>query len=121
MTLPIITTKATNVELTDERKSLIRQKLAPLSRLLVHERNVTLDVNIRCIKAGFGSEVFYVAVKLSTDKGSFIAASTGHYLTRTLIDVRESLRRSISRGRSVSTFGVYATAEQLKEAYTLTL
>lgn len=101
MTMPSINTSATGIELNNERRALIAQKLAPLGRLLVHEREVSIDVIIRRVDASLAGDMFYVSVKLVTDHGDYMAVATGRYLTRALTSVREYLRRSISRGESV--------------------
>lgn len=101
MAMPNINTSATGIELNPERRALITQKLAPLGRLLVHEREVSMDVVIRRVESQMTGGMFYVSVKLATDNGTYMAVSTGHYLTRALTEVREYLRRSISRGASV--------------------
>lgn len=102
MAMPNINTSATGIELNPERRALITQKLAPLGRLLVHEREVKVDVVIRRIESQMTGGMFYVSAKLATENGTYMAVSTGHYLTRALTEVREYLRRSISKGSSVT-------------------
>ena len=121
MTIPIINTSATNLELTNQVKSLITQKLAPLGRLLVHEREVKVDVTIRRIESAVGVDSYYVSTKLTTDRGSYMAAATGLYLTKALVLARESLRRSISKGASVETYNFMPVKPVYKDEFTLTL
>jgi ribosome-associated translation inhibitor RaiA len=102
MAIPTINTSATDIELTSLRESLIAQKLAPLARLLPDEREVTFDVILRRVPVTFGGYMYYVSVKLTTERGEFLSAATAHYLTRALNAVRESLRRTLSRGESVN-------------------
>lgn len=102
MAMPNINTSATGIELNPERRALITQKLAPLGRLLVHEREIKVDVVIRRVESQMTGGMFYVSAKLETENGTYMAVSTSHYLTRALTEVREYLRRSISRGASVA-------------------
>lgn len=115
MNLPIINTSTTNIELTEERKSLITQKLAPLGRFLVHEENVEIDVNIRRMDAHLGGDTFYLSVKLTTDKGAYMAVATSRYLTRALTEAREYLRKSVSRGVSVKGFTLTPISRAARE------
>ena len=115
MRLPTINTSATNFELTRERQSLISQKLAPLGRLLVHEEELQIDVNIRCLKTHLGGDAFYVSTKVTTDRGVYMAVATGRYLTRALTETREYLRRSISRGESVKSFTLSPVSRRARE------
>lgn len=101
MKMPIINTSTTNLELTKERQSLITQKLAPLGRFLVHEEEVLIDVSIRRMESHLGSDAYYLSVKLTTERGVYMAVATSRYLTRALAEAREYLRRSICRGESV--------------------
>lgn len=121
MTIPSINTCATNIELTDELQSLIAQKLAPLGRLLVHEHDVEIDLSIRHLSSVVGTGTFHVSAKLSTDRGTYMAATSGYYLSRTLVSLRESLRRSVSKGSSVETYKFLPVRREQDEAYTLTL
>ena len=101
MAMPTITTRATNLELTDERRALISQKLAPLRRLLVHEEEAAIEVVLRSVRGSFARETFYVSVRVVTERGTFMSVASHRYLTRALTEVRASLRRNISRGASV--------------------
>jgi ribosome-associated translation inhibitor RaiA len=120
MAIPTITTRTTNLELTNERQALITQKLAPLRRLLVHEQEAVIDVMVRRIRGTLANEKFYVSLRLQTDQGSYMAVASHHYLTRAITDARDSLRRNISRGASVERHQV-AYSEQYDDSYTLTL
>ena len=121
MAIPIITTRATNLELTDERQALITQKLAPLRRLLVHENEAAIEVVLRGVHGPWPGETFYVSTRLITDNGTYMAVASHRYLTRALTEVRDVLRRNISRGASVEQYRVSKRAELLEESYTLTL
>lgn len=103
MAMPIISASATNLELSQERRALIEQKLAPLARLLRGERDVEMDVVVRRVQSRTGGDLFCVSAKLKTGDGTYMAVATGHYLTMALTGVREYLRRSLSRGESVAT------------------
>lgn len=103
MAMPIINASATNLELSQERRALIEQKLAPLGRLLRGEHDVSMDVIVRRVQSRAGRDMFCVSAKLSTGSGTYMAVATGHYLTMALAGVREYLRRSLSRGESVAT------------------
>lgn len=119
--MPLINASATGIELNPERRALITQKLAPLGRLLVHEHEVAVDVVIRRVESQMTGGMFYVSAKLATDQGSYMAVATSHYLTRALTEVREYLRRSISRGASVTSGQLFRGRPSKKDAYTLTL
>ena len=111
MAMPIIHASATNLELSQERRTLIQQKMAPLGRLLAGEHDVRVDVIIRRVSNAADGDMFYVSAKLSSAKGTYMAVATGHYLTRALADAREYIRRSLSRGQSVLTPFTYASGE----------
>jgi len=121
MTIPIINTSATNLELTNELQSLISKKIAPLGRLLVHEREVKIDLSIRRIDSIVGADSYYVSAKLSTDKGNYNVATSGYYLNRVLLSLQESLRRAVSKGASVETYKFAPVRRDHLEAFTLTL
>lgn len=101
MAIPIVHASATNLELSQEHIALIERKMAPLGRLLSGEHDVQVDVIIRRVYHRFKGDMFYVSAKLSSEHGTYMAVSTGHYLTRALSGAREYLRHSLSRGDSV--------------------
>lgn len=117
--IPKINIRATNVELTNERRSLISRKLSPLSRFLVHEEDVAIDVVMRKVRAQFTGDTYYVSVKVNTANDAYIAVAHEHHLAKALTSARESLRRTISRGASVMEYG--RRQRQAKESFTLTL
>lgn len=121
MILPTINTRATNVELTDERRSLITRKLAPLARFLVHEGEVSIDVVMRRIRTRLGGTMYYLSVKVTTPSGAYLAVASETHLAKALTKVRETLRKSISRGSSAIEYGVRKARRMDESAYTLTV
>lgn len=122
MTFPRIVTKATNVELTSSLEDLITRRLAPLARLLRFEEPIRFDVVIRRNENNVAGDMYFVSVKVSSPKRSYMAVAAKPHLPRALSSVRETLRQNISRGASVdmSHFAKSDTA-LVKNAYTLTL
>ena len=121
MSIPNINTRATNVELTDERKSLISRKLSPLSRFLVHEPDVLIDVVMRRVRMRLSGDRYYLSVKVATPTDTYIAVADERHLTKALTKVRETLRKSISRGASVVDYELRKSRQNKELAYTLTL
>lgn len=115
----MITIEATNVELTEGQRQLISRKLTPLARFLVHESQVTIDVVMRELTTEFGGPMFCISVKLESPLHTYMAVSTERHLSRSLTQVRETLRRTISRGASVVNH--QAQKEKLGQAFTLSL
>lgn len=101
MNLPKINTRATNVELTEERKNLIIQKLAPLSRYLRGEEDIDIDIVMRRVRVDFGGDMYCISVKVTTPSDIYMGVATEHHLEKALTRVRETLRRAISKGASV--------------------
>ena len=121
MTFPIIHTKATNVELNEERKDLIARRLAPLARLLYGQGEIKVDVVLRRTRSRLTGDMYFVSVKLSTPQNSYMAVSAKAHLGRALTTAREMLRKSISRGASVSDYSIRRDRQEHLDAYTLTL
>ena len=96
------------------------RRLAPLSRFLVHEDSIAIDLVMRRIRARFGGDMYYLSVKVSTPHDTYMAVATENNLGKALTAAREVLRRSISRGASVVDYGVRRSRRQ-QAAYTLTL
>lgn len=101
MSIPTINTRATNVELNDERKSLISRKLMPLARYLRAESKLNIDVVMRKVRSRFGGDLYCVSVKVITPTDTYMAVATESHLSKALTRSRETLRRSISKGASV--------------------
>ena len=121
MTLPRVVTKATNVELTKSQQELITRRLAPIARLLHNQGEVLIEVVLRKTHSRLTGDLYYVSVKTSTPTDSFMAVSAKPFLGKALTSVRETLRRAISRGASVSDYGIRKARRSELDAYTLTL
>ncbi len=120
MSIPNISTRATNVELTDERRSLISRRLSPLARFLVHEDEVNIDVVMRSIRARLGGDMFYISVKVTTPNDVYVTVAQGRQLGVALTKARETLRRSICRGESIVDYEL-RKQRQSRDALTLTI
>lgn len=119
MSIPRIRTRATNVELTGARKSLITRRLAPLSRMLKGEGEVDIEVMLRRTETQVEGTMYFVSVKLITPQDSHRAVAANQHLTRALDNARDMLRQSMSRGESVSPYRV--SHESFEESFTLTI
>lgn len=97
MMYPIINTKTMNVELTNDRISLITQKLSPLSRLVPSSEKVVFDVVIRKMRKPWQGERYCVSVRMSTTSDKYYAIANEAYLEKTFSRVREDLRKAISK------------------------
>lgn len=96
--------RATNVELTEYSQQLISTKLLPLARYLQYEPELRLDVVLRKMRSSFRGDVYCVSVKLMTPRDTFVAVANERHLPKALTRVRETLRRSISKGSSLSQY-----------------
>ncbi len=67
--------------------------------------------------------MYFVTAKVTTSKESYMAVSAKPQVSRALTEVRQMLRRSMSRGASVTSY-THNTQTMLQEyvdSYTLTL
>lgn len=104
MYVPTIRTRATNVELTNGRRELIRNKLAPLGAVLDANDAATIDIVMRRIVRRFGGSTYCLSVKLKTQNATYIAIAIEPFLSTALVRARESLRRAVSRGECVNPY-----------------
>ncbi|MCA9365997.1 hypothetical protein KC722_00275 [Candidatus Kaiserbacteria bacterium] len=116
-----INTKATNVELTDERMSLIRKRLASITRVLRQAGGSELNVVIRGSSARDGSVMYFVSLKAIGEHENFMAVAAKPHLGLALSAAAHMLRQAMSRGESVTErYASHLTPSQF-EAFTLTL
>ena len=120
MSIPKISTRATNVELTNERRGLISRKLMPLSRFFVHESDVRIEVVLRKVRMRLSGDIYYLSLRVSTPNDVYMAVANEHQLARALEKARETIRRSVSKGASVANYQL-RRSRQNKEGLTLTL
>jgi len=88
--------RATDVELTGERKALVYRKLTPIGRLLSADEQAHLDVVLRRQRHRLRGERYYLSVKLTTTAGTHYAVAIEPYLEKALTKTRRILRRSLS-------------------------
>ncbi len=99
MYVPKINTRATNVELTNERRLLIIEKLAPLGKLLTVEEQAQIDVVLRREKRMVLSDKYYLSVKLTTSGGTLFAVAIESHLEKALDKARRTIKRALSKGK----------------------
>lgn len=116
-----INTKASNVELTDERMSLIRRRLASVTRILREIGGSELNVVIRGSSAQDGSKMYFVSLKAVGDKENYMAVAAKPHLGLALSSAALMLRRSMTRGVSVSERQTNELTPSQYEAFTLML
>ncbi|MEZ4200430.1 MAG: HPF/RaiA family ribosome-associated protein [Candidatus Paceibacterota bacterium] len=119
MKVPRIEIKATNVELSEQLQHQVRQRLSPLTRVFRSE-DMAVVVQIRKAQTEFGGAIHFVSLRLTINGETTTAVAAKPYLSRALGVAVDTLRRSISRGASVSPLQATNFAA-LKESYTLTL
>lgn len=93
---PTITTKAMNVELTNERQKQIISNLAPVTRLS-SERKVRCDVVIRRLRSAWGGEVFSILTRLEAGENVYYAIARGGRFSRAVSEAADKLRRRMSK------------------------
>lgn len=116
-----INTKASNVELTDERMSLIRRRLVSVTRILRDAGGSEINVAIRGSSALDGSKVYFVSLKAIGEKENFMAVAAKPHLGLALSSAALMLRRSMTRGASVTERHSNEVTPSQYEAFTLTL
>lgn len=114
---PTIKIKAVNVELTTELKNKITQKIGPLARLVAEPGDVTIDVVLRRMKQTWSGDQYCVSVRMSTAGKKYYAVAGEAYLSRSLIKVRDDLRRSVSRSYQTSESGFETVKKYINERF----
>ena len=89
--------------------------------MLQQEGEVLLDIVMRKTHSRVTGDMYFVSVKVSTPSDTYMAVSAKHHLSRAFTTVRETLRRSISRGESVSDYSIRKIRQEKIDAFTLTL
>lgn len=100
MTVPLLSTRTTNVELTPKRRDLLKTKLFPLCRYVGDTSVAYFDVVIKQQHAKTDGDRFYVSVKLSTPENRYLAAADAPHLQRALVEVRDTLKRQLREQRT---------------------
>lgn len=103
MTVPLLSTRTTNVELTPKRRDLLKGKLFPLTRYMRDTSIAYFDVLVRQESKDDIDHQFYLSVKLSTTTSRYIAVSVAGQFEQALLDVRDTIKRQLqqdtARGR----------------------
>lgn len=99
MYVPKINTRTTNVELTNERRLLIIEKLAPLGKLLTVEEQAHIDVVLRREKRLLLGDTYYLSVKLTTSGGTLFAVAIETQLEKALDKAQGNIKRALSKGK----------------------
>lgn len=94
---PDITTRAMNVELSNDHIDLIAKKLAPLARLMGDDARVHFDVVLRKIKKRWSGERYCVSVRMKAGTDSYYAVAFESYLEKAFSSARDDLRKAISK------------------------
>lgn len=102
MTVPLLSTRTTNVELTPKRRDLLKTKLFPLCRYLGTTSVAYFDVVIRHEHSKSSGDQFYVSVKLTTTEQRYLSVSTAASLQRALVETRDILKRQLREQRARS-------------------
>lgn len=121
MYVPSINTRATNIELTEDRRALIIRKLLPIGRVLDANEHAQIDLVMRRVRHKFGGSMYCLSVKLTTDRGSHIAIAIEPYLEKALSKARSVLRRSIVRGNRGNDYAFMRSRHGLGNRYSLVL
>ena len=100
MTVPLLSTRTTNVELTPKRRDLLKTKLFPLCRYLGDTSIAYFDVVIRKEHSKSSGDQFHVSVKLSTPDSRYISDSHATHLQRAIIETRDALKRQLREKRA---------------------
>ena len=104
MTVPLLSTRTTNVELTPKRRDLLKDKLFPLTRYINDTSIAYFDVVIRQERSKVSGDQFYVSVKLATTTNRYVGVSVGSTLNAALLEVRDTLRRQLCESKDRSRY-----------------
>lgn len=96
MYVPTISTRATNIELTDGRRALIANRLKPLGSVFAPGTIAHLDVAIRRLPGAMARNKYCISAKLTTDKRTFVAMEMDSSLSAALKKTERTLRRLVS-------------------------
>lgn len=101
MYVPAITTRATNVELTDERRAMIIKCLQPLGELFAPGQEPEIDVVLRKIPNSLVRGKYCVSARLQAGGQSYVSMEIDTSLKRVLRKVERSLRRTASGSKRI--------------------
>lgn len=121
MYVPRISTRTTNVELTNERRALIIRKLTPIGRLLNADEQGDIDVVLRRERHRFGGNKYYLSVKLTTSGGAYHAVAIESHLEKALRKTRTIIKRALSKGSAQQEYSFRNDRMHLIDNYRLLL
>lgn len=121
MYVPAVNIRATNVELTSERRALIIKKLTPLGRYVPAGEVADIDVVMRQERHRFGGDKFYLTVKLTYASGSYYAVAIESSLGRALIKTRDIIQRALAQGSTRKQFALQGGRLHVIDHYRLLL
>ncbi len=103
MVVPLLSTRTTNVELTSERRDLLKQKLFPLTRLVSGAELAHYDVSLRRNITEGQKDHYIVTARLATTSTRYTGTVAAPTYARAVILVRDMLKRQIKDAQAAQT------------------
>lgn len=100
MAFPIINVKGSNLELTDELKILIEQKITPIEKFLPKdETDIKCDVEIEKINDQQSGNIFRAEINLFVAGIKYRAEKTEDQIEKAIDRARDELKKEVRRSR----------------------
>ena len=102
MAFPITHIKASNVELSDQLRGIVEQKLSGLEKFIGNETDVSCDVELGKTTASQSGNIFRAEVNLYLKGKLYRAEATTDQLEKSIDEVPEELYRELERANDKS-------------------
>lgn len=95
MFVPTISTRTTNVELNEDRRVLITQKLLPLGRYVTEPGLMHIDLVMRQLKYRSTGSQYYLSVKVTTSDKSYMTVAIARRFGVAVTQASDVLKRQL--------------------------
>lgn len=112
-----ITIRVLNVELTEERRNYLCRQFMPLIRLVDQQLQAECTVIIRAIRRPLSGVTYCVMAQITTSTQAYYAVGFNRYLTRSIREARDDMRRSLSRAYTPDMAAIEHWRTQVNERY----
>ena len=100
MAFPIINFKGTNLDLTDDLKALIEQKITPIEKFLPKdETDIKCDVEIEKINDQQSGNIFRAEINLFVAGVKYRAEKTEDQIEKAIDRMRDEIKKEVRRSR----------------------
>lgn len=112
-----ISIRPVNVELTEEKRLYALRQLTPLLRLVNSDTTPTADIALRLIKRPLSGNTYCIMVRVATSHGPLHAVAMSRSYYKSVRDVRDELRKIMSRSHKLDLASVAYLQEKAHERY----